>query len=133
MLAQVRYLSICGSILQGYHFSSLLSYASNSIDFDIVSTEHANPLMPFLIYLWITMYIDVRLFCLQVHICMSSGESFPNLHGQLDVTGLAFQIFDAPAWFSVCPGFTCSGSFSPLEGFFLHCIRTFFIWFLFFM
>lgn len=35
----------------------------------------------------------------EVHICMSSGESFPNLHGQLDVTGLAFQIFDAPSGF----------------------------------
>lgn len=39
---------------------------------------------------------------LQVHICMSQGESFPNLHGQLDVTGLNFQIFDAPSSFSVC-------------------------------
>ncbi|KAK9061014.1 hypothetical protein SSX86_018194 [Deinandra increscens subsp. villosa] len=38
----------------------------------------------------------------EVHICMSQGESFPNLHGQLDVTGLAFQIFDAPSSFSVC-------------------------------
>ncbi|KAL8253626.1 hypothetical protein R6Q59_031847 [Mikania micrantha] len=36
----------------------------------------------------------------EVHICMSQGESFPNLHGQLDVTGLAFQIFDAPSSFS---------------------------------
>ncbi|XP_021758082.1 uncharacterized protein LOC110723096 isoform X1 [Chenopodium quinoa] len=36
----------------------------------------------------------------EVHICMSSGESFPNLHGQLDVTGLSFQILDAPSWFS---------------------------------
>ncbi|KAF5779089.1 putative translocation and assembly module TamB [Helianthus annuus] len=36
----------------------------------------------------------------EVHICMSEGESFPNLHGQLDVTGLAFQIFDAPSSFS---------------------------------
>lgn len=32
---------------------------------------------------------------------MSRGESFPNLHGQLDVTGLAFQIYDAPSAFSV--------------------------------
>ncbi|KAK5771837.1 hypothetical protein PVK06_048087 [Gossypium arboreum] len=31
---------------------------------------------------------------------MSRGETFPNLHGQLDVTGLAFQIYDAPSWFS---------------------------------
>ncbi|KAI7745119.1 hypothetical protein M8C21_032015, partial [Ambrosia artemisiifolia] len=36
----------------------------------------------------------------EVHICMSEGESFPNLHGQLDVTGMAFQIFDAPSSFS---------------------------------
>ncbi|RAL48542.1 hypothetical protein DM860_005966 [Cuscuta australis] len=36
----------------------------------------------------------------EVHICMSEGETFPNLHGQLDVTGLAFQIYDAPSWFS---------------------------------
>ncbi|CAN1218527.1 Protein TIC236, chloroplastic [Linum perenne] len=36
----------------------------------------------------------------EVHLCMSRGETFPNLHGQLNVTGLAFQIFDSPAWFS---------------------------------
>ncbi|KNA09855.1 hypothetical protein SOVF_149730 isoform B [Spinacia oleracea] len=36
----------------------------------------------------------------EVHVCMSTGESFPNLHGQLDVTGLSFQILDAPSWFS---------------------------------
>lgn len=36
----------------------------------------------------------------EVHICMSRGETFPNLHGQLDVTGLAFQIYDAPSLFS---------------------------------
>lgn len=36
----------------------------------------------------------------EVHICMSRGESFPNLHGQLDVTGLAFQVSDAPSSFS---------------------------------
>lgn len=41
-------------------------------------------------------------YCQQVHICMSRGETFPNLHGQLDVTGLAFQIYDAPSSFSVC-------------------------------
>ncbi|KAL8090119.1 protein TIC236, chloroplastic [Apium graveolens] len=35
----------------------------------------------------------------EVHICMSNGEVFPNLHGQLDVTSLAFQIFDAPSEF----------------------------------
>ncbi|KAL3650861.1 hypothetical protein CASFOL_007264 [Castilleja foliolosa] len=36
----------------------------------------------------------------EVHICMSRGETFPNLHGQLDVTGLAFHIHDAPSRFS---------------------------------
>lgn len=36
----------------------------------------------------------------EVHICMSSGETFPNLHGQLDVTGLSFHIYDAPSKFS---------------------------------
>ncbi|OIT37244.1 hypothetical protein A4A49_14511 [Nicotiana attenuata] len=35
----------------------------------------------------------------EVHMCMDKGESFPNLHGQLDVTGLAFQIYDAPSGF----------------------------------
>lgn len=39
--------------------------------------------------------------CLKVHMCMEKGESFPNLHGQLDVTGLAFQIYDAPSGFWV--------------------------------
>ncbi|KAH6835833.1 embryo defective 2410 [Perilla frutescens var. hirtella] len=37
---------------------------------------------------------------LMVHICMSRGETFPNLHGQLDVTGLGFHIYDAPSSFS---------------------------------
>lgn len=36
----------------------------------------------------------------EVHLCISRGETFPNLHGQLDATGLAFQIFDAPSRFS---------------------------------
>ncbi|CAL8996726.1 unnamed protein product [Prunus brigantina] len=36
----------------------------------------------------------------EVHLCMSGGETFPNLHGQLDVTGLAFQTIDAPSSFS---------------------------------
>ncbi|KAG6400919.1 hypothetical protein SASPL_137764 [Salvia splendens] len=36
----------------------------------------------------------------EIHICMSRGESLPNLHGQLDVTGLAFHIYDAPSAFS---------------------------------
>lgn len=39
----------------------------------------------------------------EVHICMSRGEVFPNLHGQLDVTGLTFQIYDAPSMFhNIC-------------------------------
>ncbi|KAL6627318.1 hypothetical protein ACP70R_031044 [Stipagrostis hirtigluma subsp. patula] len=36
----------------------------------------------------------------EVHICMSKGDSFPSIHGQLDVKGLAFQILDAPSPFS---------------------------------
>ncbi|XP_057959388.1 protein TIC236, chloroplastic isoform X2 [Malania oleifera] len=36
----------------------------------------------------------------EVHICMSREETFPNLHGQLDVAGVAFQIYDAPSRFS---------------------------------
>ncbi|CAI0416944.1 unnamed protein product [Linum tenue] len=36
----------------------------------------------------------------EVHLCMSRGETFPNLHGQINVTGLAFQIFDSPSSFS---------------------------------
>ncbi|KAI4316260.1 hypothetical protein L6164_024257 [Bauhinia variegata] len=36
----------------------------------------------------------------EVHLCMSRGETFPNLHGQLDVTGLDFQLLDAPSYFS---------------------------------
>ncbi|PKA54157.1 hypothetical protein AXF42_Ash018167 [Apostasia shenzhenica] len=36
----------------------------------------------------------------EVHICMSTGDSFPNIYGQLDVKGLSFQIFDAPSSFS---------------------------------
>ncbi|GAB4854197.1 hypothetical protein Ancab_022779 [Ancistrocladus abbreviatus] len=36
----------------------------------------------------------------EVHICMSRGETFPNIHGQLDITGLAFQILEAPSWFT---------------------------------
>ncbi|KAL5071400.1 hypothetical protein RYX36_022287 [Vicia faba] len=36
----------------------------------------------------------------EVHLCMSKGETFPNLHGQLDVTGLDFQVLDAPSCFS---------------------------------
>ncbi|EPS62501.1 hypothetical protein M569_12289, partial [Genlisea aurea] len=34
-----------------------------------------------------------------VHICMSRGDTFPNFHGQLDVTGIGFQIYDAPSSF----------------------------------
>lgn len=36
----------------------------------------------------------------EVHMCMSRGETFPNIYGQLDVMGLAFQLYDAPSWFS---------------------------------
>ncbi|KAK7311846.1 hypothetical protein RJT34_10254 [Clitoria ternatea] len=36
----------------------------------------------------------------EVHLCMSKGETFPNLHGQLEVTGLNFQLLDAPSCFS---------------------------------
>ncbi|XP_010548479.1 PREDICTED: uncharacterized protein LOC104819890 isoform X2 [Tarenaya hassleriana] len=36
----------------------------------------------------------------EVHLCMSSGETFPNLHGQLDVTELGFHLYDAPSSFS---------------------------------
>ncbi|ESQ46688.1 hypothetical protein EUTSA_v10000008mg [Eutrema salsugineum] len=36
----------------------------------------------------------------EIHLCMSRGEIFPNLHGQLDVTGLGFHIYDAPSSFS---------------------------------
>ncbi|KAK7283049.1 hypothetical protein RIF29_12289 [Crotalaria pallida] len=36
----------------------------------------------------------------EVHLCMSKGENFPNFHGQLDVTGLNFQLLDAPSCFS---------------------------------
>uniref|UniRef100_A0A0E0BY57 Translocation and assembly module TamB C-terminal domain-containing protein n=1 Tax=Oryza meridionalis TaxID=40149 RepID=A0A0E0BY57_9ORYZ len=36
----------------------------------------------------------------EVHLCMSKGDSFPSIHGQLDVKGLAFQILDAPSSFS---------------------------------
>lgn len=36
----------------------------------------------------------------ELHICMSRGDTFPNLHGQLNVNGLSFQIVDAPSCFS---------------------------------
>jgi hypothetical protein len=45
-------------------------------------------------------------FPFQVHICMTKGDSFPSIHGQLDVKGLAFQILDAASSFSVCLHFT---------------------------
>ena len=32
---------------------------------------------------------------------MSRGETFPDIHGQLDVSDLAFQIADAPSSFTV--------------------------------
>ncbi|XP_039810202.1 protein SUBSTANDARD STARCH GRAIN 4, chloroplastic-like isoform X2 [Panicum virgatum] len=37
---------------------------------------------------------------LLVHVCMSKDDSFPSIHGQIDVKGLAFQILDAPSSFS---------------------------------
>ncbi|XP_068647537.1 protein TIC236, chloroplastic [Aristolochia californica] len=43
----------------------------------------------------------------EVHICMSKGETFPNLHGQLDVSGLAFQIIEAPSSFSEIAASLC--------------------------
>ncbi|XP_043700510.1 protein TIC236, chloroplastic isoform X2 [Telopea speciosissima] len=43
----------------------------------------------------------------EVHICMSRGEMFPNLHGQLDVKGLTFQIFDAPSSFAEMAASLC--------------------------
>lgn len=46
--------------------------------------------------------LDTLIPYIQVHLCMSKGESFPNLYGQLDVTGLNFQLSDAPSCFSVC-------------------------------
>ncbi|CAK8568700.1 unnamed protein product [Lathyrus sativus] len=36
----------------------------------------------------------------ELHLCVSKGETFPNIHGQLDVTGLNFQLLDAPSCFS---------------------------------
>ena len=61
-----------------------------------------------------TILISTNVFCVQVHICMSRGEAFPNLHGQLNVTGLAFQIFGATSWFSVSPSFFCSEMLSSV-------------------
>lgn len=46
--------------------------------------------------------LDILIPYIQVHLCMSKGEAFPNLYGQLDVTGLNFQVSDAPSCFSVC-------------------------------
>ncbi|KAJ6853899.1 uncharacterized protein M6B38_101165 [Iris pallida] len=43
----------------------------------------------------------------EVHICMSKMDTFPNLHGQLDVTGLSFQILDAPSHFSEVTASLC--------------------------
>ncbi|PIA65229.1 hypothetical protein AQUCO_00100602v1 [Aquilegia coerulea] len=43
----------------------------------------------------------------EIHICMSRGETFPNLHGQLDVKGLSFQIFDAPSSFKELAASLC--------------------------
>ncbi|KAH9324119.1 hypothetical protein KI387_004297 [Taxus chinensis] len=43
----------------------------------------------------------------EVHICMSKGDHFPNLHGQLDVRGLEFQVLDTPSSFSALCGSLC--------------------------
>ncbi|WOL15334.1 hypothetical protein Cni_G24115 [Canna indica] len=43
----------------------------------------------------------------EIHICMSRGDSFPSLHGQLDVNGLSFHILDAPAMFSELTATLC--------------------------
>ncbi|CAJ1973770.1 unnamed protein product [Sphenostylis stenocarpa] len=43
----------------------------------------------------------------EVHLCMSKGEAFLNLHGQLDVTGLNFQLSNAPSCFSNASGSLC--------------------------
>ncbi|URE40528.1 hypothetical protein MUK42_06558 [Musa troglodytarum] len=43
----------------------------------------------------------------EIHICMSRGDSFPNLHGQLDVNGLSFHILDAPSMFSELTASLC--------------------------
>ncbi|KAK7351417.1 hypothetical protein VNO77_10862 [Canavalia gladiata] len=43
----------------------------------------------------------------EVHLCMSKGETFPNLHGQLDMMGLNFQLLDAPSRFSNVSGSSC--------------------------
>lgn len=43
----------------------------------------------------------------EVHLCMSRGDTFPNFQGQLDVTGLAFKIFDAPSSFTEMAASLC--------------------------
>lgn len=43
----------------------------------------------------------------ELHICMSSGDTFPNLHGQLDVKEMAFQIYDAPSCFTEMAASLC--------------------------
>lgn len=43
----------------------------------------------------------------EVHICMSRRDHFPNLHGQLDVRGLEFQVLDTPSHFSALSGSLC--------------------------
>ncbi|KAK7410301.1 hypothetical protein VNO78_00981 [Psophocarpus tetragonolobus] len=43
----------------------------------------------------------------EVHLCMSKGEAFPSLYGQLDVRGLNFQLSDAPSCFTNIWGSLC--------------------------
>ncbi|KAJ3694159.1 hypothetical protein LUZ60_009639 [Juncus effusus] len=40
----------------------------------------------------------------EVHICMSKGDNFPSLHGQIDVRGVSFHILDSPSSFSELTG-----------------------------
>lgn len=71
-----------------YFFIQIISYAHHPVG---------------IVILHVVLYVNS-----QVHICMSRGETFPSLHGQLDVNGLAFQIIDAPSCFSVSILFVCS-------------------------
>ncbi|RDX99770.1 hypothetical protein CR513_17133, partial [Mucuna pruriens] len=51
----------------------------------------------------------------EVHLCMSKGETFPNLHGQLDVTGLNFQPSDAPSFTPIVFSRPVSVWYNPLN------------------
>ncbi|XP_050388315.1 protein TIC236, chloroplastic isoform X2 [Argentina anserina] len=82
-------------------------WLSTDVFVDIVEQKwHANLKVANLFVLLFERILDIPIMWSkgratgEVHLCMSSGESFPNLHGQLDVTGLAFQTIDAPSSFS---------------------------------